>query len=56
MIDSCRLDQVQHEGYFAEGITMWMRGEDGPQAIAASRIVAETLIMWRRILSTKFEG
>ncbi len=54
MIASCRADQTQHEGYLADGITQWMRGEDGPPAVAASRIVAETLIMWRAVLRSKF--
>ncbi len=47
MIDSARVDQAQHEGCLAAGITEWMRGESGPDAIAASRVVAETIIMWR---------
>lgn len=55
MITSARADQAQHEGYFAAGITSWMRGEDGPSAIAASRIVAETVLLWRTVLKSKFE-
>ncbi len=55
MIASCRADQAAHEGYLAEGISCWMRGDDGPKAIAASRIVAETFIMWRTILNSKLE-
>ncbi len=47
MIDSARADQAKHEGHLAAGITEWMRGESGPNAVAASRIVAETIIMWR---------
>lgn len=54
MIASCRADQTQHEGYLADGITQWMRGEDGPSAVAASRIVAGVVIMWRRIMRSKF--
>jgi hypothetical protein len=53
MIDSARADQAQHEGLLADGISRWMRGEDGPEAVAASRIVAETIIMWRVILNSK---
>lgn len=56
MITSCREAQAGHEGALAVGITAWMSGDDGPEAIAASRIVAETIIMWRRILESKFEG
>ncbi len=55
MIDSCRRDQVRHEGRLASGITSWMRGDDGPGAIAASRIVAETVIMWRILLDSKLQ-
>ncbi len=55
MIDSARVDQAQHEGYLALGISSWMRGEDGPDAVAASRIVAETVLMWRAVLKSKFE-
>lgn len=55
MIASCRADQTQHEGYFAEGISHWMHGENGPDAIAASRLVAETILMWRRLLISKFD-
>jgi hypothetical protein len=32
-----------------------MRGEEGPDAVAASRIVAETIIMWRAIMNSKLE-
>ncbi len=55
MITSCRHDQTQHEGYLAEGLTMWMRGEDSVQAIAASRVVGETVLMWRTILNSKLQ-
>ena len=55
MITSCRITQVQHEGALAAGITEWMAGADGPSAVAASRIVAETIIMWRAILNSKLE-
>jgi hypothetical protein len=55
MITSSRSDQSQHEGYLALGITAWMRGEDGPDAVAAGRIVAETILLWRRIMESKFE-
>ncbi len=53
MITSCRADQTQHEGYLADGITQWMRGEDGPSAVAASRVIAETVIMWRVLMRSK---
>lgn len=55
MIDSARVDQAQHEGLLANGISAWMRGENGPDAEAASRIVAETILMWRAILNSKLE-
>lgn len=55
MITSCRADQTQHEGYLAEGISQWMRGENGPSAVAASHIVSETVLMWRRLLISKFD-
>lgn len=55
MIDSARVAQAQHEGHLADGISSWMRGEDGPNAIAAGRIVAETIIMWRAIMNTRIE-
>lgn len=47
MIDSCRQDQTKHEGYLADGLTSWLRGENGPEAMAASRVVAETFLIWR---------
>lgn len=46
---------MRNERRLAEGITMWMRGEDGPDAVAASQLVAETIIMWRMILETKIQ-
>lgn len=55
MITSARADQVRHEGNLAAGITAWMSGEGGPGAVAASRIVAETIIMWRTWLDSKME-
>ena len=55
MITSARVDQAQHEGYLAAGLTAWMRGEDGPEAVAASRIVAETIQLWRVILESKIQ-
>lgn len=53
MITSCRSDQLQHEGLFAEAVTDWMHGETGPHAVAASRIVAETILCWRLIMRSK---
>jgi hypothetical protein len=55
MITSCRAAQVGHEGEFATGITQWMAGDDGPNAEAASRIVAETFLMWRTWLKSKMQ-
>jgi hypothetical protein len=53
MITSCRSDQLQHEGLFAEAVTDWLHGETGPHAVAASRIVAETVLYWRLIMRSK---
>ncbi len=53
MIASCRTDQLQHEGAFADAFTGWMHGETGPDAIAASRIVGETFLLWRLIVRSK---
>ncbi len=55
MIASSRLAQVQNEVLLADGMTSWFRGDDGPNAIAASRIVAETILMWRLILESKIQ-
>lgn len=55
MITSCRAAQVAHEGVLASGITAWMQGDTGPEAVAASRLVAETFLMWRRVLESKFQ-
>lgn len=55
MIASRRVVLAAHEGFFAHGLTEWMAGDEGPDAIAASRIVAETFIMWRRVLLDKFK-
>lgn len=55
MIDSARVAQAQHEGYLLHGIRSLVRGEDGPEAEAAGRILAETLLMWRAILNSKIE-
>jgi len=32
-----------------------MRGEDGPDAVAAAENVAEILLMWRKILDSRLE-
>lgn len=53
MIASCRTDQLQHEGLFADAVTSWMHGDTGPSAIAASRIVGETFLYWRLIVRSK---
>lgn len=55
MIASARIAQTENEVIFADGITAWMRGEDGPSAVAASRLVAETIIMWRVIMNSKLQ-
>lgn len=55
MITSSRIDQARNEVLLADGITDWMRGDDGPNATAAARIVAETVILWRLILDSKIQ-
>jgi hypothetical protein len=55
MITSSRALQAGSEEMLALGITSWMSGAAGPDAVAASRIVAETIIMWRAVLKSKFE-
>lgn len=55
MIDSARADQARHEGYLAAGLTSWFSGEGGPQAVAASRVLAETILQWRALMASKFE-
>lgn len=55
MIASARIDQAQNEALLADGMTAWFRGDDGPNATAAGRIVAETILMWRLILESKIQ-
>jgi len=55
MIASSRIDQAQNEACLADGLTQWVRGDDGPNATAAARIVGETIIMWRKILESKLQ-
>lgn len=33
-----------------------MRGSNEPEAEAAGTIVAQTILMWRKVLLTKFNG
>ncbi len=47
MIDSAREVQARHEGYLLAGVRSLMRGEVGPDAEAAGRILCESLLMWR---------
>ena len=56
MINSARDAQLAHEGLFAEGITAMMRHEDTADSVAASRIVAETVLMWRLICKSKMKA
>lgn len=53
MIASSRIDLVQSEALFADGFMQWAQGEDGPNAVAAARIFAETFLWWRMILKSK---
>ena len=55
MIASSRIDQAQNEALFAEGIAAFVRGDEGPQAVAAGRVLAETIIMWRVIMNSKLQ-
>ena len=55
MITSSRIAQAENECLFAEGISAWMRGEESPSAVAASRLVAETIVMWRVIMNSKLQ-
>lgn len=56
MIASCRETQAVHEGAFESGLSAWMRGEQGADAVAAGRIFAETIHMWRAVLKSKFKN
>lgn len=53
MIASSRVDLAKSEALLADGMTAWFRGDEGPSAVAAGRIVAETVLMWRIILESK---
>lgn len=55
MIASCRATQAAHEGYFEQGLSAWMRGEESAEAVAAGRLFAETMIMWRALLRSKMQ-
>lgn len=55
MITSARVALAQHEGELAVGLRAWALGDEGPNAVAAGRILAETIIMWRTILNSKLE-
>ncbi len=55
MIDSARATQAAHEGHLAIGIASLIRGEDGIEAVAAGRVIAETIIMWRTLLDSKLQ-
>lgn len=56
MIASSRVEQLQSEILLEGGISDWIRGEEGPNAVAAGRILAETLIYWHRVLKGKMQG
>ncbi len=55
MIASSRIDQAQNEVLLADGLTQWFGGDEGPNAVAAGRILAETVLMWRKILESKLQ-
>ncbi len=56
MIDSARAVQAQHEGHLLAGVRALVRGDDGPEAEAAGRILCETLIMWRAEWNANHRG
>lgn len=45
---------LEHPGELSMGLASWMRGDDGDDAEAAGLIVAETMMMWRKVLESKF--
>lgn len=55
MIDSARVDLARSECSLADGLLQWVHGDEGPNAIAAGRILAETVIMWRVVLRSKLQ-
>lgn len=66
MIAEARETQAGHDGELAHGLTLWLAAihkgpnENGviempPDAEGAAGIVAETIIMWRAIMKSKFK-
>ena len=42
-----------HADTFADGLTLWMRGDDSPEAEAASVLLAEILLLHRAHLRSQ---
>jgi hypothetical protein len=42
-------------GELAEGITAWLRGDDGPDSEAASIVLAETVLLHRAWVKSQFK-
>lgn len=55
MIASSRIDQLQSEALFADSFIQLVQGDDGPNAIAAARVLAETVLLWRLVLNSKIQ-
>lgn len=45
---------LSQPGEFAAGLISWLREGDDFDAQAAGLILAETILMWRRVLESKF--
>lgn len=55
MIEAARVAQLEQPGEFATAMSSWMQGGDGVEEEAAGQIVAETFLMWRKVLESKFK-
>lgn len=59
MIEVCKQEQLAHQSVFAEGLRLWLVGDEddrcSPSGEAAASIVGETFLMWRSWLKSKFE-
>lgn len=45
---------LTHPAMLGASLTSWMRGGDGPEDEAVASIVGEMIIMWRKVLESKF--
>lgn len=55
MIEAAREGQLAQSGDFALALTSWLHGGDGADEEAASGIVAETILLHRMWLKSKFK-